>query len=534
MTAAVGPARLARSPRAWLATAWPWILIAAAYLGTRLSNLVVMPLFADEGAYLWWGRQLLLGDLSRGWGQGKPLSGWLVALPLALGADQVLATRLGCVLAGAVGLAAAAHLTASALSARAALAAAVLWVLLPYTLFFERLSTPDVLLGCLAVLALDLAWQALHAARPRPGLALAAGIALVAAALAKLPVSLFFFGLPAGVLLLSPAARSRARRVPSAAALLYLPPLLFAAGVLAVGAYRWSAGARPIGFGFDEILLKSAGGAQRGSLIANNLGALLSWAGTYLTWPVTLALATTWIAAWFGPPLARLLAGASGLWLAIFVGVAGFWVPRYVWPALPPLLLLLGWGVAIVVERLAAWITRRAGQAQPRWIYPGLGGTLVLGLAILTSPLDRAIVADPTAARLPAEDRQAYVTYFGSGYGMPEAAAYLSGALAAGATSTQVVALTINDEARLRAYLPPVLWPRLRQVHIVGGINQDGVQQMARLRAWLPDADLTYVIVASGLQWGTTWQQAFPQAVLDRQFPKPGGEDAVEVWRMSP
>jgi hypothetical protein len=443
--------RVACSPGAWLAAPWSWLAIAAAYLITRPSRLTLTPLFADEGIDLWFGRQLLQGDLSRGWGQGKPLAGWLIALPLALGANQVLTTRLGCVVAAALAL----------------------------------------------------------------------------AALAKLPVSMLCFGLPAGLLLVSPAARGRAGRMNAAP--LYILPVLFAAGVVAVGAYRWSAQAFPIGFGFDEILLKSAANDQRGRLIAGNLGALMSWGGAYLAWPVTLAPAAAWIAAWIGPPLARLLAGASGLWLAIFVSAAGFWVPRYVWPVLPALLLLLGWGAASALERLVARLGKPFGQARLQLVGLCLGAAAVVALALLTMRLTGAILMNPSSGRLPDIDRQGYVTRFGSGYGFPEAAAYLGAALPSRATTTQVVALTVNDEARLRAYLPPALWPRLRQVHIVGGQNQDSAHQMALLRAWLPDAGVTYVIVASGIQWGPDWQQAFPQAILDQKFPKPGGEDAVEV-----
>ncbi len=518
-------------PRLLSGTTLAWLGLAAAYLATRLANLTRMPLFIDEGTYLWWGRQLLLGDLSRGWGQGKPVSGWLIALPLALGANPVLATRLGTVLLGAIGLAATAYLAAWILSQRAALLTAAAWVLLPFTLFFERLATPDVQLGCLMMVALAGAWQVLHADRVRPWQASACGALWVLAALAKLPVSLFFFGLPAGIVLVAAPARGRIGRLN--AVLLYLLPALFAAGVIAISAYRWHSGARPIGFGFDDILLKSAAGARAGSPLANNSAALVEWAGAYLGWPLAAAMLLAWVAAWFGPPLVRLLAGGAALWLAIFVSVAGYWVPRYVWPVLPMLVLILGWGAASLIDRLANRLSRLGQPAPAPWIPAALGLAVVVMAAGSTAPFVTTLLNNPASAPLPAIDRQGYVASFGSGYGLPEAASYLRGAIAPDAANWQVITLTISDEARLRAYLPARLWPHLRQVQIVGGQNQDSAQQIARLRAWLAEAGVTYVVDGSKTQWAGDWQSAFPLAVVVGQFPKPGAQDSALILRIA-
>ena len=45
----------------WLAGA----LTAAAFAATRLTALERLPLFGDEGIYLWWGEQIVSGDFSR-------------------------------------------------------------------------------------------------------------------------------------------------------------------------------------------------------------------------------------------------------------------------------------------------------------------------------------------------------------------------------------------------------------------------------------------------------------------------------------
>jgi len=240
-----------------------------------------------------------------------------------------------------------------------------------------------------------------------------------------------------------------------------------------------------------------------------------------------------WVAAWFGPPLVRLLAGAATLWLAIFVTVASFWVPRYVWPVLPMLCLILGWGAAGVIDRLAGWLSSASRPAPAPWIPAALGLAVVIMAAGSTAPFVITLLTTPATTALPGIDREAYMANFGSGYGLPQAAEFLRDAIAPNDTRGQVVTLTISDEARLRAYLPPRLWPRLRQVQIVGGQNQDAAQQMARLRAWLPEAGVTYVVVGSNLQWAGDWQAAFPQAVVAAQLPKPGEQDQVLILRLS-
>ena len=50
-------------PRRWplSAATLAWVGLGLVYAATRLINLTQMPLFTDEGIYLWFGRQVLLG-----------------------------------------------------------------------------------------------------------------------------------------------------------------------------------------------------------------------------------------------------------------------------------------------------------------------------------------------------------------------------------------------------------------------------------------------------------------------------------------
>jgi len=501
-----------------------WLLLGLAYLATRCINLTRLPLFVDEGVYLWWAENILKGDFLRGMGEGRPLEGWLIALPLSLHLGPALASRLVHVLSGMMGLMTTCCVANRLLDRRVALLAGVLYVSLPYLLFFERLATPDALLATLGILSVLLAVEML---RGDWRLAVVTGITLVLAVLAKSPVGLYFTIVPVLVLIFVPAAR--ARRQAACLAVSYLLPLFFLIGASAVVFYRWRLGLQPVGFGLHLLLRQTAAGVSLAENLGHNGRLLLSWLNVYLTWPLAGLLAISWLGGLLGrEPGLRLLAVIAGLWLAIFVAASEFWVPRYILPAVPPAIIILAWGIVRALNGFATWLRTRI----PLSVSHSLYGAALLGLLLLVVPLDLAIVFYPEDASLPEVDRSQYVEGYGAGYGFPEASVFLEQELLRAGTSAQVVLVHVSDYARLKAYVTPSLHPRLRQVHIVDRQNRDTDGQILMLLSWLSQADVTYVLVGSSKQWSPAWQQAFPQATVVRSFPKPGGREAVEIRRI--
>jgi hypothetical protein len=298
-----------------------------------------------------------------------------------------------------------------------------------------------------------------------------------------------------------------------------------ALGVGLIGAYRWLNGSQPIGFGLDEILLKTGSSAP---VLGHNLGRLWAWGEAYLSWPITLLLVGSVAAAWFSrQPLLKLLAGLVLVWVAAFAPVATFWVPRYLLPVLPAAVLLVAWGATQVLDRLAA-------LAAGHW--PGaaaLTGPVVYGAALLAlaaglAARDRALVLRPVAAYLPAEDQEQYVAGSGAGYGLAEAASKLEARLRA-EPEAGVLCLRVEDEARLLYYLAPRLHGRVAQVQVVEGVNQNTSQQIERVRAAAQAGGPLYVVTAAAGVWAEPWQSAFPQAALVGRFDKPGRQEAVEL-----
>jgi hypothetical protein len=510
-------------------TAIPWVLLGIGYVFTRLINVTRVPLFMDEGVYLYAAQSILGGALLRGFGEGKILEGWLIAVPLGLGVEPVLAARLLYVLVGLIGLAATCLLADWLFDRRVALVAGILYTVVPYLLFFERLATPDALLASLGMLAALLSLRMLNGDW-RPAAAL--GIALVLAALAKSPVGLYFLLAPALALTLMPAARSR-RQLAQIMGFSYLPSVIVVTGAIVVVAYRWRLGLQPFGFGVQEILAKTPGGYPAEGLLVQNVQLLASWLVTYLTLPLALLLAVTWVAALVSrTPGRRFLALLAGLWLVIFVVASGWWVPRYALPALPAAIVIVAWGIVAGLDRCASsWLEARWPGRRAKAGLRCLNAAVVLGVMCLVAPLDLAIIFHPESASLAKVDRSQYVEGAASGYGFPEAAAYLEQKLAEDGAA-QVVSVHVSDYARLRAYAAPSLHPRTHQVQIVDGRNEDEAGQIKALESWLQGASTTYVLTGSGAQWTLEWQRAFPNAELVASFSKPGGTDAVEIRRI--
>ena len=157
-------------------------------------------------------------------------------------------------------------------------------------------------------------------------------------------------------------------------------------------------------------------------LVADNLGDAVRWLWAYWTWPVALAGlggVALGVVKRRGPEL--LLAAASLAPVAVFVSLSFYWYPRYILFATVPFLVLAARCLVLLAERAA----RLAGRP-PVWLAALLAAALVPAIRF-----DAALLADPAQAPLPRLERFQYVDGFSSGYGCPEAVAWLRGELAA-------------------------------------------------------------------------------------------------------
>jgi len=485
------------------------------YLLSRLWQNYDNPLFIDEGVYLWFAESTLNGDLVRGFGEGKPLIGWIIALPLALGVDPIWSARLPHILAGLIGLLAAMALAQNLAGRGAALLTGALSLLLPALLFHERMATPDIFMGALGALSLWLALQSFR--RRQQWWALASGVALIGAVLAKSPVGFFFY---LGPLLFFGAAwvegqRPAWRRL----ALLYALPLLFAAAVFVIVGLRVLAGAYPPGFGLHEVFAKTQGDVDFRATIQENLVVLAAWLQASGNWLFALFFVIGGVLAFSRrrPHLVVLAVLVVAWFVSMTVTAASMFPERYLTPVLYLATVVAAWGMTESALALGNW-----GQAHPtQWnVASGiLAGSMLAVLTAFMAPaaLDRIVLTPTDLAQIEQE-------------GLLAAAGYLAPRLPA--EDAQVILVHVGDYTRLKAYLPPTLRGRVRQVHLVQRQSRDVNAQITYVADWAQAAAVTYVVVESAANFGPAWQASFPDAQLVAEFPIIGANYPTQVWRL--
>lgn len=163
-----------------------WVVAAA--IALRAAAAATAPVIDDEAYYWLWARHLAWGYVDH-----PPMIAWLIALTTRLG-DGAFLIRLSPLIIGGLSSYALFLLGRELFDARAGIAAAVLFQVVPVLAGAGLLATPDAPLLLCWVAALRFAWQAVGG---RPHRWLAAGAVVGFGLLSKIPMVL----LPAGLVL---------------------------------------------------------------------------------------------------------------------------------------------------------------------------------------------------------------------------------------------------------------------------------------------------------------------------------------------
>lgn len=173
-------------------------LLIIGFLALRLINLTVLPIFCDEAIYIRWAQiiksvpQLKFIPLSDG---KQPLFMWLMVPFLRIIKDPLVAGRLTSVFSGMVSLGGVFLLTFLLFnSKRVAFWASLIYVVLPYSLFFDRMALVDSLLMALGIWVL--VWGILLAKSFQVKWAVLSGLTLGLGLLTKSPALFFVLLLP--------------------------------------------------------------------------------------------------------------------------------------------------------------------------------------------------------------------------------------------------------------------------------------------------------------------------------------------------
>ena len=478
-------------------------LLLVAYVAMRTYHLTRLPIFIDESLHLFWSQRVRdEPGYDRPMRDGKPLQSLVMAFTVAGADDPLWAGRFTSVLVGAVGLWAAWQIGRRLFDEATGLTAAVLYLACPFTLFYDRMALSDVYLSTFAALAL---LASIAVARdPRPAKGVWLGLALAGCVLSKVP-GLMLAPLPLAAAFLLPPRRPGLGRALGIA---------YAVAAILAAYPAWYFLAK------SGQLSKAAGVEEEVEvvqLLADNAEDAVRWLWAYWTWPVTLAGlggVVLGVLRRRGPEL--LLAAASLTPIAAFVSLAFYWYPRYVLFATVPFLVLAARALVLLAERAARW-----GGRPPVWL-----AVLVAAALVPATRFDAALLADPVTAPLPRLERFQYVDGFSSGYGCPEAVAWLRGELAATPGRITVAAETPGRRTLflcLRTYFMNEPRAELRWLDPHSPVGRRMLLDRAAVHP-------TFVITGSKEEAGTRFDAL--GAVRLAQWRKPSGVLAGELYRV--
>lgn len=368
--------------------------LALLYLLSRLTHLTWTSLHWDEATFLY-RAALIGGDWERRFvgaaaGGKQPLHVWLIVLAGRVIADPVLAGRLVSVVTGAVAAIGLWLLARRLFSTRTAWLAVLLYILVPYTLLFDRQILIDSMLSAQLIWLLYLAVCALD----RRGLPQAAGLAVAialvfgSALLSKSPAMGFPLLMPFVLLSACPAELSWRRRLRWAATvalglfggwLIYYAVFGSTPAAAAVAEFERNHGRYTMSL---EQLLGLPWEHWR-----LNASWAITWLFNLLTPPVfAIACGALFALPWLGRR-ATMLAACAVLPMAGQVAIALRIYDRYLLFGIPPLLLL----VAYTLDRFAAlpfW------SELPRRRAAWLAAAGMLGVLAPAAGLDYRLLTD--------------------------------------------------------------------------------------------------------------------------------------------
>jgi 4-amino-4-deoxy-L-arabinose transferase-like glycosyltransferase len=363
-----------------------FLALAGVFFSLRLFNLNLVPIFADEAIYIRWAQ--LISVNSRYWfiplSDGKtPLFMWLLAPLLKIPVDPLLLGR-GLSIGAGIGLVGGVYLlTQNLFDRRVAKIAAMLTVVQPFLVFYNRLSLVDSLLTTLIVWAAYFAQNFLES--PKFSTALILGLTWAMALLTKPSAGLYF---------LKPISRLTKALKNS-----FWWGIL--AGLVAMSIYNL----QRFSGAYHMISKRTADYLQAPNFSFNTLKVFTFWMVDYFG---LLAL-TVFVISFFWGLYRR---QKKVIWLSamtlipffVSVVVGKIVYPRYFLPIAPFLIIIISWGISRL--KFLSWPS-------------------ALMLAILWLPFNYQLITSPHLARLPEAEKKQYFYEWSAGYGLSEITSFL-------------------------------------------------------------------------------------------------------------
>lgn len=179
-----------------------WAFALLLFFFSRLINLKIIPIFTDEAIYSYWA-QVALNDPENRYislVDGKqPLFIWISAVLQKFISDPLIATRMTSVVSGLFAVIGIYLLSKELFNKRVAQVSALLYIVLPFTLLYDRLGLYDSLLTMLGIYS---AYFSVKMAKdPRLDFALLNGISIGLSLITKSSGYFFLFLIPSALII---------------------------------------------------------------------------------------------------------------------------------------------------------------------------------------------------------------------------------------------------------------------------------------------------------------------------------------------
>lgn len=372
------------------------ISLIVLFLTSRLINLGILPIFADEAIYIRWAQLIsqktyyFFIPLSDG---KTPLFMWLLAPLLRLKADPLLTGRALSVVAGLATLIGVYYLTKTLFNRKTALIASILVIFQPFLLFYDRLSLTDSLLTALVIWS----FYFTHQLFSRPSLKFGAILGSVAGAvLLTKPSGLLFLLLNT---LLVPLKNIKKLIKPGlltvviASGLYNFLRLSSAFSLISSRSHDYLRSNQEIIHGFFQYFLPT-------------FKVFFSWLVSYLSWPaLVLIFISLFLAIKNRIKIIVILFIFTLVPLLVQVSIGKIIYPRYLLPIVPFLLIILSWGLTRINKIF--------------WL-------IVLIFILSWFKFDWFLLTDPLKAPLDPWEKDQYLQQWSSGYGLEEIKNYLN------------------------------------------------------------------------------------------------------------
>ncbi|MBI5613856.1 glycosyltransferase family 39 protein [Candidatus Gottesmanbacteria bacterium] len=397
-------------PKNWIAVVFALCSVFIVYFSSRLYALTGLPIFTDEAIYIRWSQ---IGSRDASWRfislvDGKqPLFTWIMMVYLKIFHDPLFAGRFVSVSAGCLTLIGLVCLSYYLFKdKKISFLTAILYIISPFSLMYDRLALYDSLVAALSVWSLF--FSIVLARSLRLDIALMLGMTLGLGMLNKTSGFLSLYLLPMTLVLFDFKHKEWKKRLLLWFGLAFISLVISQAlyGVLRLSPLFSMISQKDSVFVYplSEWLLHPY------RFLEGNLSGMFDWVKGYLTWPIVFSviLSVFVLGKYVKEKILLFL-----WWFVPFVGLALFGrvlYPRFIFFMVMPLLILS----ALTFKTVFGVLKNK------------LAAVLVILFCFIPSAyIDYFILSSPLTAPIPKSDKGQYIDDWPSGWGVPEVNAFL-------------------------------------------------------------------------------------------------------------